>query len=95
MQHSAAAVGKTQQQMLLVLAKLFLQRVELAGGLINVVLGANDADAAGSLTQQRLRYHIRPVVKLFRRLQYRLSAGFLYAARTAQHPRDCGFRHPS
>ncbi len=47
--HAVAGVGEAQQQVLLVLAELFFQGVEIAGGLIDVVLGADDADTAGGL----------------------------------------------
>ncbi len=56
--HAVAGVGEAQQQVFLVLAELFFQGVEIAGGLIDVVLGADDADAAGGLTEQRLGYHV-------------------------------------
>ena len=46
-----AGVGEAQQQVFLVLAELFFQGVEIAGGLIDVVLGADDADAAGGLAE--------------------------------------------
>ena len=69
----------TQQQVLLVLAELFFQGVELAGGLIDIVLGADDADAAGGLAKPRLGYPVWPVIERFRRLQHRLTTGFLHA----------------
>ena len=49
--HAVAGVGEAQQQVFLVLAELFFQGVEIAGGLIDVVLGADDADAAGGLAE--------------------------------------------
>ncbi|SSN11045.1 Uncharacterised protein [Klebsiella pneumoniae] len=74
-----AGVGEAQQQVFLVLAELFFQGVEIAGGLVDVVLGADDADAAGGLAEQRLGYHVWPVIERFRRLQHRLTTGFLHA----------------
>ena len=64
-----AGVGEAQQQVFLVLAELFF----------HVVLGADDADAAGGLAEQRLGYHVWPVIERFRRLQHRLTTGFLHA----------------
>ena len=74
-----AGVGEAQQQVFLVLAELFFQGVEIAGGLVDVVLGADDADSAGGLAEQRLGYHFWTVIERFRRLQHRLTTGFLHA----------------
>ena len=52
---------------------------ELTCGLCDNVLGADDADAAGGLAEQRLGYHVWPVIERFRRLQHRLTTGFLHA----------------
>ena len=92
--HFRFAVRETQQQVFLMLAELFFQRVEITGGLVNVFLGANHPDTARRLAQQRLGNHIRPVVKLIHCLQNGLTAGFLYATRPTQHSRYRGFRHP-
>ena len=49
--HAVAGIGEAQQQVFLVLTELFFQGVEIAGSLIDVVLGADDADAAGGLAE--------------------------------------------
>ena len=85
---------EAQQQVFLMLAEMFFQRVQITGGLVNIFLCANDADTSRRLAQQRLGNHIRPVVKLIHCLQNGLTAGFLYATRPTQHSRYRGFRHP-
>ena len=92
--HFRFAMREAQQQVFLMLTELFFQRVEITGGLVNVFLGANDPDTARRLAQQRLRNHIRAVVKFIHGLQNGLTAGFLYATRPTQHSRYRGFRHP-
>jgi len=44
------------------LAEVLLQRVEVASGLVDIILGADDANAAGGLTEQRLSNDVGPVV---------------------------------
>ena len=92
--HFRFAVREAQQEMFLMLAELFFQRVEITGGLVNVFLRANHPDTARRLAQQRLGNHVRPVVKLIHCLQNGLTAGFLYATRPTQHSRYRGFRYP-
>ena len=77
--HFRFAMGEAQQQVFLVLAELFFQRVKIPGGLVNVFLRANHPNAARRLAQQRLGNHVRPVVQLIHRLQHGLTAGFLNA----------------
>ncbi|MNP39792.1 hypothetical protein D3C76_1333810 [compost metagenome] len=68
------------------LAELFFQRVKISGGLVDIILRANNADTPRRLTQQRLRNDVGPIIQLIHRFQYGLTAGFLHAARPAQHP---------
>lgn len=50
--HPVAGVGEAQQQMLLMLTQLFFQGIQIAGGLIDIILGANHPDAARALAEQ-------------------------------------------
>ena len=68
------------------LAEVFFQRVQVTGGLVNVLLRANHPNAARRLAEQRLGDHVGTIVQLIHRSQNSLSAGFFNATRPAQHP---------
>lgn len=50
--HFRFAVRETEQQMFLVLTKMFFQRIKITGRLVNIVLRANYANTTGGLAQQ-------------------------------------------
>ncbi len=77
--HFRFAMGEAQQQVFLMLAELFFQRVQITGGLVNIFLCANHPNAARRLAQQRLGNHVGTIVQLIHCLQNGLTAGFLHA----------------